>query len=170
MNIMDKIRKEQCKQDVTDFSTGDTVKVHVRIVEGANERLQGFAGTVIARKGTGIQETFTVRRVVSGQGGGVVGRARLSGEGEAVFCGAVAVLGHHHVNGCPAHDGVVGAGRIVPLRPRGGGSLVTVGLNAARVFARGAPLGAPDQVGAGANGAKHAHDPIPFLVAVIVGF
>ena len=68
MNIMDKIRKEQCKQDVTDFSTGDTVKVHVRIVEGTNERIQVFAGTVIARKGTGIQETFTVRRVVSGQG------------------------------------------------------------------------------------------------------
>ncbi|MEI8246385.1 MAG: 50S ribosomal protein L19 [Lentisphaerota bacterium] len=68
MNIMDKIRKEQCKQDVTDFSTGDTVKVHVRIVEGTNERIQVFAGTVIARKGVGIQETFTVRRVVSGQG------------------------------------------------------------------------------------------------------
>ena len=48
MNIMDKIRKEQCKQDVTDFSTGDTVKVHVRIVEGTNERIQVFAGTVIA--------------------------------------------------------------------------------------------------------------------------
>ena len=68
MNIMDKIRKEQCKQDVTDFSAGDTVKVHVRIVEGTNERIQIFTGTVIARKGVGIQETFTVRRVVSGQG------------------------------------------------------------------------------------------------------
>lgn len=68
MNIMDKIRKEQCKQDVTDFAVGDTVKVHVRIVEGSNERVQVFTGTVIARKGAGIQETFTVRRVVSGQG------------------------------------------------------------------------------------------------------
>lgn len=68
MNIMDKIRKEQCKQEVDKFSVGDTVKVHVRIVEGTNERIQIFTGTVIARKGVGIQETFTVRRVVSGQG------------------------------------------------------------------------------------------------------
>jgi large subunit ribosomal protein L19 len=65
---MDKIRKEQCKQEVDKFSVGDTVKVHVRIVEGTNERIQIFTGTVIARKGVGIQETFTVRRVVSGQG------------------------------------------------------------------------------------------------------
>ena len=68
MNIMDKIRKEKCKQEVDKFSVGDTVKVHVRIVEGTNERIQIFTGTVIARKGVGIQETFTVRRVVSGQG------------------------------------------------------------------------------------------------------
>lgn len=68
MNIMDKIRKEQCKQDVSDFAVGDTVKVHVRIIEGENERIQVFSGTVIARKGTGVEETFTVRRVTSGQG------------------------------------------------------------------------------------------------------
>lgn len=68
MNIMDKIRKEQCKQEVAEFSVGDTVKVHVKIVEGTNERIQIFSGTVIARKNVGIQETFTVRRVISGQG------------------------------------------------------------------------------------------------------
>jgi large subunit ribosomal protein L19 len=65
---MDKIRKEQCKQDAGDFAAGDTVKVHVRIVEGENERIQLFSGTVIARKGEGVEETFTVRRVTAGQG------------------------------------------------------------------------------------------------------
>jgi large subunit ribosomal protein L19 len=68
MNILDKIRKEQCKSDVTEFAIGDTVKVHVKIVEGNTERVQVFTGTVIARKGAGIQETFTVRRVSYGQG------------------------------------------------------------------------------------------------------
>ncbi|MFA7230633.1 MAG: 50S ribosomal protein L19 [Victivallaceae bacterium] len=68
MNILDKIRNEQLKQDVTEFGIGDTVKVHVKIVEGTTERIQAFTGTVIAQKGSGIEETFTVRRVVSGQG------------------------------------------------------------------------------------------------------
>ena len=68
MNILDKIGQEQCKSEVTEFGIGDTVKVHVKIVEGTTERVQIFSGTVIARKGTGIQETFTVRRVSYGQG------------------------------------------------------------------------------------------------------
>lgn len=68
MNVMEKIIKEQCKPEITDFRVGDTVKVHTRIVEGENERIQLFSGVVIARKGTGIQETFTVRRVSFGQG------------------------------------------------------------------------------------------------------
>jgi large subunit ribosomal protein L19 len=68
MNVMDKINKEQCKQDIPEFSVGDTVKVHSKIVEGNNERIQVFTGIVIARKGSGIQETFTVRRVSFGQG------------------------------------------------------------------------------------------------------
>ena len=68
MNVMEKIIKEQCKPEITDFRIGDTVKVHTRIVEGENERIQLFSGVVIARKGTGIQETFTVRRVSFGQG------------------------------------------------------------------------------------------------------
>ncbi|QSH40614.1 50S ribosomal protein L19 [Lentisphaerota bacterium ZTH] len=68
MNILDKINQEQCKSDVTEFAIGDTVKVHVKIVEGNTERVQVFTGTVIARRGSGVSETFTVRRVAYGQG------------------------------------------------------------------------------------------------------
>ena len=68
MNIVDKIRNEQLKTDVADFAVGDTIKVFVKIVEGDNERIQLFSGTVIARRGTGIEETFTVRRVSAGEG------------------------------------------------------------------------------------------------------
>ena len=68
MNIVDKIRNEQLKTDVADFSVGDTIKVFVKIVEGDNERIQLFTGTAIARRGTGIEETFTVRRVSAGEG------------------------------------------------------------------------------------------------------
>ena len=68
MNVVDKIRYSGPKEDVADFAVGDGVKVYVKIVEGTTERIQLFAGTVIARRGTGIEETFTVRRVVSGQG------------------------------------------------------------------------------------------------------
>ena len=68
MNVMEKITREQCKPEITSFGIGDTVKVHTRIIEGENERIQMFSGIVIARKGGGIQETFTVRRVSFGQG------------------------------------------------------------------------------------------------------
>ena len=68
MNIMDTINKEQCKSEITDFAVGDTVKVSVKIIEGETERIQAFAGVVIARKGSGVQEAFTVRRVISGLG------------------------------------------------------------------------------------------------------
>ena len=66
-NIMDKIDKAQCGE-VADFNIGDTVKVHTKIVEGNNERIQVFKGVVIARKGSGVRETFTVRRVAYGVG------------------------------------------------------------------------------------------------------
>ena len=67
-DILDKINAEQCKQDVPEFSIGDTVKVHTKIVEGETERIQIFKGVVIARKGSGIQECFTVRKVAYGNG------------------------------------------------------------------------------------------------------
>ena len=68
MNILDKIRNEQVRADRLEFVIGDTVKVSVKIVEGDNERIQAFQGTVIARRGAGVEETFTVRRVQAGQG------------------------------------------------------------------------------------------------------
>ncbi|OGV48175.1 MAG: 50S ribosomal protein L19 [Lentisphaerae bacterium GWF2_52_8] len=67
-SIMEKINKEQCKKDIPDFQIGDTIKVHTRIVEGENERVQVFTGVVIGRKGGGIRETFTLRRVAFGIG------------------------------------------------------------------------------------------------------
>ena len=67
-NIMDKVNSEQCKEKVTEFHIGDTVQVHTKIVEGDTERIQIFKGVVIARKGSGVQETFTVRKVAFGNG------------------------------------------------------------------------------------------------------
>jgi large subunit ribosomal protein L19 len=55
-------------ENVPEFRIGDTVRVSVRIVEGEKERIQVFAGTVIARKGSGVSETFTVRRIVNNEG------------------------------------------------------------------------------------------------------
>jgi large subunit ribosomal protein L19 len=69
MNVLDKINKEQIiETGRPEFSVGDTVAVHVRIKEGEKTRTQVFTGTVIARKGGGIQETFTVRRISYGEG------------------------------------------------------------------------------------------------------
>ena len=68
MSVLDKIRKEQVKSDVTEFNIGDTIRIHVKIIEGETERIQQFQGTVIAKRGSGIEETFTVRRVQAGQG------------------------------------------------------------------------------------------------------
>lgn len=68
MNILDKIESEQFKSDITPFNVGDTVKVHTRVVEGDKERIQVYSGIVIGRKGTGLNENFTVRRVSYGEG------------------------------------------------------------------------------------------------------
>jgi len=68
MNTLDQIDAEQLRDDIPDFSPGDTVKVHVRVVEGGRERVQVFEGVVIARKGGGARETFTVRKVSFGVG------------------------------------------------------------------------------------------------------
>jgi len=68
MNVLDKIEAEQLKQEVAKFGVGDTVKVHTRVIEGDKERIQIYAGIVIGRKGTGVNENFTVRRVSYGEG------------------------------------------------------------------------------------------------------
>ncbi|HIX88926.1 MAG TPA: 50S ribosomal protein L19 [Candidatus Akkermansia intestinavium] len=68
MNILDTIEKEQLKDDVTPFNVGDTVKVHCRVIEGGKERVQIFQGIVIARRGSGVNEAFTVRKIAYGEG------------------------------------------------------------------------------------------------------
>ena len=68
MDIIKKIEQEQLKEDVASFNVGDTVKVHCRVVEGGKERVQIFAGLVIAKGGTGINSAFTVRKISYGEG------------------------------------------------------------------------------------------------------
>lgn len=63
MNIIEALEQEQLRQDIPVFTPGDTVRVHVKVVEGTRERIQLFEGVVISRSGGGIRETFTVRRV-----------------------------------------------------------------------------------------------------------
>lgn len=66
--LIDEFDKEQLKEDVPEFQVGDTVRVSIKIVEGEKERIQVFQGTVIARKGNGLSETFSVHRVSYGEG------------------------------------------------------------------------------------------------------
>lgn len=66
--VIQKLEKKQLKKEVGNFRIGDTVRVHTRIIEGEKERVQVFTGTVIARKGTGLSETFSVHRVAYGEG------------------------------------------------------------------------------------------------------
>jgi large subunit ribosomal protein L19 len=66
--IIDAIEKEQFKNQIPTFRVGDSVRVHTRVVEGDKERIQIFAGIVIGRKGRGLNETFTVRRISYGEG------------------------------------------------------------------------------------------------------
>ena len=68
MNIIQTIEREHLRKDMPIFSIGDTVKVFVKVVEGARERLQAFEGIVIQRNGGSISETFTVRRISYGIG------------------------------------------------------------------------------------------------------
>ncbi|MFQ5653672.1 MAG: 50S ribosomal protein L19 [Planctomycetota bacterium] len=68
MGKLEDFEKKQLKDRVPEFSIGDTVDVHVRIVEGDKQRIQIFSGTVIARKGAMNRETVTVRRIVAGEG------------------------------------------------------------------------------------------------------
>lgn len=66
--IINDITATQLKKDLTNFKVGDGVRVHTKVREGDKERIQMFAGVVIARKGHGIHETFTVRRISYGEG------------------------------------------------------------------------------------------------------
>lgn len=67
-NIVNEVTARQLKKDVPAFSSGDTVKVSVRIIENNKERIQVFQGVVMQRRGSGVSETFTVRKISSGVG------------------------------------------------------------------------------------------------------
>lgn len=66
--VIRELEKEQLKQDIPAFRPGDTVRVHVKVIEGQRERIQLFEGVVIRRRGTGVSETFTVRKISYGVG------------------------------------------------------------------------------------------------------
>lgn len=66
--LLDAVENNSLKKELPHFEIGDTIDVHCKIKEGNKERIQVFTGTVIARKGRGINETFTVRRIVAGEG------------------------------------------------------------------------------------------------------
>ena len=67
-NLIDKITQSQIRTDLPEFRVGDTIRVNAKIIEGKRERIQAFEGTVISRKGGGVSETFTVRKVSYGVG------------------------------------------------------------------------------------------------------
>ncbi|MFC1490431.1 50S ribosomal protein L19 [Candidatus Latescibacterota bacterium] len=68
MHKIDEVTKSQIRDDLPEFSVGDNIDVHVRVVEGEKERTQIFSGTLIQRRGSGISESFTVRKISSGVG------------------------------------------------------------------------------------------------------
>src|SRR5947199_10278997 len=66
--LLDKIDSQQFRKDAANFNVGDSVRVHTKVVEGDKERIQIFSGVVIGRRGHGLNETFTVRRISYGEG------------------------------------------------------------------------------------------------------
>jgi large subunit ribosomal protein L19 len=68
MNPTDLVDQQRLRDDIPDFGPGDNLKVHVRVVEGSKERIQVFQGHVIRRQGSGVRETYTVRKVSQGVG------------------------------------------------------------------------------------------------------
>jgi len=67
-DLMSVVEATQLKDDIPDFSSGDTVNVHLRVVEGEKERIQQFEGVCLSRRGSGSNETFTVRKISGGTG------------------------------------------------------------------------------------------------------
>jgi len=68
LELIRAIEQEQLREDIPEFRPGDTVRVHLRVVEGERERIQVFEGVVIKRRGGGLRETFTVRKISQGIG------------------------------------------------------------------------------------------------------
>ncbi|HIL19484.1 MAG TPA: 50S ribosomal protein L19, partial [Gammaproteobacteria bacterium] len=67
-NLIQELEQEQLKTDIPEFGPGDTVRVQIKVTEGTRERLQAFEGVVIAKKNRGINSSFTVRKLSSGEG------------------------------------------------------------------------------------------------------
>jgi large subunit ribosomal protein L19 len=67
-DILEKIERENLKGSVANFNVGDTIKVHTKVTEGGKERIQVFQGIVLARRGTGVNSSFTVRKISYGEG------------------------------------------------------------------------------------------------------
>lgn len=68
MNLIDAVEKESLRDDIPEFRAGDSVNVHVKVIEGSKERIQVFSGVVLRRQGSSIRETFTVRKISFGVG------------------------------------------------------------------------------------------------------
>ena len=68
MDILDQVSARHVKDSIPVFNVGDTVRVDVKVIEGGRERVQGFQGTVIQRRGGGVRETFTIRKISQGIG------------------------------------------------------------------------------------------------------
>ena len=68
MNVLDAVDAASLRKDIPSFRPGDELKVHVRVIEGAKSRIQVFQGVVIARSGSGIRESFTIRKISYGVG------------------------------------------------------------------------------------------------------
>ncbi len=68
MSVLKSLEGKHLKENIPDFNTGDTLRIHVKIIEGDKKRIQIFQGTVISRKGGGVSESFTVRKVSAGIG------------------------------------------------------------------------------------------------------
>jgi len=68
MQTIEKVTSDQIKTDLPKFNSGDKIKVHVRVIEGDKERIQPFEGDVISIRGSGLNKTFTVRKIASGVG------------------------------------------------------------------------------------------------------
>lgn len=68
MNTMDLVSKEMMKEDIPEFHPGDTISVHLKVIEGDKERVQVFQGVVLQKRGNGINATFTVRKISDGVG------------------------------------------------------------------------------------------------------
>ncbi len=91
MMILDELTKDYLRTDLPKITIGDTVKVYQRIIEGSKQRLQVFEGVVIGQKGSGVQETFCVRKISNGEG---VEKVYLL---NSPLIGKIEIMGHSRV-------------------------------------------------------------------------